>query len=86
MSTVTTLATQFGFAETQTGGGCTALERTLPDGSYLLITDDGGCETPRTVKTEVLVGLYEDDGEEAGYWYFKTLPDALSHVTAHFAL
>lgn len=55
-----------GFAEVQTGGGCTALRRDYDDGSFHLITLEGGCAAPTPDTPDeaaVMVGYYDADGE-----------------------
>lgn len=51
-----------GFAESETGGGCTALQRTYADGSYHLITiatDPTAPDSNDPPDTLVNVGLYD---------------------------
>ena len=51
------------WAEYGTGGGCMAMERTEPDGSYYLITDWDGPELPTPGKAAV-IGYYGSGGEQ----------------------
>lgn len=51
-----------GFVEWSTGGGCTALGKTLGDGHYILITDaEGGERASGNAKT-VGLGVYDAEG------------------------
>lgn len=59
----------YGFAPVATGGGCLALRRDLPDGSYILLTDTNGCGIDLgEFGEEFFLGLYGCNGEELGMW------------------
>lgn len=49
--------------EHHTGGGCMAWRLVLADGTYLLLTDDGGGYPPGMGDRQVTVGHYDQDGE-----------------------
>ena len=51
--------TYYGFAIVGTGGGCTAWERSGPDG-YVLITD-GDLAAPTSMADGIDIGVYETD-------------------------
>jgi hypothetical protein len=59
------LALHYGWEEECTGGGCDALHKDRPtgDGSYWLITEEGGCSIPRDITAPVMRGAYRQDGE-----------------------
>ena len=52
-----------GYYNTHTGGGCTALQKDLAQGYNILITD-GDCSIPSVTDTQVLLGLYDENGEQ----------------------
>lgn len=52
-----------GFAEWNTGGGCTALRRDVDEDRYLIVTGNDGCEVPEEGE-DFRVGLYNDEGVE----------------------
>lgn len=53
----------FGFEVYSTGGGCQALIKTLPNGDYLLLTDEDGFTIPATGDTTALLGRYNCKGK-----------------------
>lgn len=62
--TVAEFASQFGFTVQGTGGGCDALWKDLPDGGYLMITEE--LNVPENLDAEVddiIVGRYDSQGE-----------------------
>lgn len=73
-----------GFAEQQTGGGCTALRRDYPDGSYHLITLADDPTAPDAATRDdamVQVGLFDDGAYEPSADDFA---DTLASVAATF--
>jgi hypothetical protein len=82
---ITALMKHLGYATYNTGGGCTAWCRNLPDGSYILITngDNGLYEKPEAITWTV--GRYADDHDYGSFIQvddFMTLAEALA--TANF--
>jgi hypothetical protein len=63
-----------GFEVWQTGGGCQAWGRTLPDGTYIMATDPGGAYLP---ERETLVCVYDKDGNEQSVKEYPTIGEAL---------
>jgi hypothetical protein len=55
---------ELGFAEIQTGGGCTAMWLSTPTGS-ILVTHDGGSDSPDDDDELLYVGEYGEDESEA---------------------
>jgi hypothetical protein len=55
----------YGFETIDTGGGCVALYKRLPNGNHILITDSGGGDVPSPNENpnDILIGLYSNDGE-----------------------
>lgn len=53
---------KYGFKRHETGGGCTALILDLPNGDYLLITDEDGSSIPDLGDSTALLGRYTKDG------------------------
>lgn len=51
-----------GYFKVQTGGGCTALQKSYDNGYYTTVTDAGGANLPR--EKSALVCTYKDDREE----------------------
>lgn len=51
-----------GWVLTTTGGGCTALEYTWPDGTYALVTVPEEAAAPDTETAPCWLGLYDADG------------------------
>lgn len=65
----------YGFGPINTGGGCMALELALPDGGYILITDNNcSIPAPDTKPEDILIGRYNKEGEEA---HIYTLADVI---------
>lgn len=60
-----------GFRGVSTGGNCTALEKTLKNKSYILITDDDA-NIPRVSDSEVCIGLYDQEGEYINFLTVKS--------------
>lgn len=54
----------YGFQLVHTGGGFTALQKTLPDGTRILLTDDCESPAPGTPVDQITIGHYDSDGEE----------------------
>lgn len=71
--TVEELAADYGWGVTQTGGGCSALEkeRDHAAGSYCYITDEANA--PRTIGTACLLSFF--DGENSGPVLTLSCPD-----------
>lgn len=66
-----------GFSEFQTGGGCMALQKSLEDGSEILITDHE-TSIPAKESETVLVGFYDKDGDDE---YYENVPvDAIQSL------
>lgn len=63
-----------------TGGGCTALEYTLPDGGYWLITADGDAQAPEDPQDPCCVGRYDVEGNLMDCYTVDTIADALKVV------
>jgi hypothetical protein len=59
----TTMKT-LGFSVEVMGGGCTAYSRDNGDGSYTLVTTEGGSSAPESFSDAVNVGTYEKNTEE----------------------
>lgn len=57
---------RYGFTPTNTGGNCTALEKTMPDGEVFLITD-GEAAIPETTDQPHTISLPNDGGEPYTY-------------------
>jgi hypothetical protein len=82
---VATACALLGLEYYHTGGGCTALEMTLSDDAFLMITStvNEAC-APATMDEPVLVGTYasvESAYEGEGQWEtFPTLRDALLDI------
>lgn len=57
------LISQMKFSETNTGGGCKALQY-IHDNGYILITDEASL--PESMDTKISVGFYNNDGECIG--------------------
>ena len=57
----TTIPRKYSLAET--GGGCTAWQRDLPDGGYVLVTDADGASGDWSVG-DILAIQYDADGQE----------------------
>ena len=53
-----------GFQLVQTGGGCTAWQRTDADGSYICVTDADGASADWSVN-DVLICSYDTEGRHA---------------------
>ena len=68
-----------GFEECSTGGGCTALEYTRPDGQQCLVTNDA--LAPEGGESWD-VGFYNEHGEQrSSFWYGQnTLLAALANI------
>jgi hypothetical protein len=66
-----------GFEVWETGGGCQAWGRTLPDGTYIMVTDAGGSDLP---DKETLVGVYDKDGNEKSLKEYPTIQEALRAI------
>lgn len=67
-----------------TGGGCMALVATLPDGRYLMVTDEG--LTDDISPTEpVTLGIYPcyDTDEEGTYHPFANMGELLADLANH---
>ena len=75
---VATLAHGANFYPQWTGGGCTALEFTFTNACYLLITDHDGASIPATVYESVLLGFYDENGEQIACDSFPSLRAALT--------
>lgn len=82
MSVETTL-TALGYRLVQTGGGCTAYEKTTDDG-IVLVTRSDNPSAPERIEEPVCVGLYQShDNLVAGHGRTQrctTLPDAIDNV------
>ena len=59
------------FKATHTGGGCTALEMQLPNGYYIMITDDDA-SIPLVHETTCVMGLYNKNGDMISDQYWLT--------------
>jgi hypothetical protein len=55
---------EYGFYVCETGGGCLAYRTDNENGSYLMVTDEGGCDIPREETDYLLVGYYENADDE----------------------
>ncbi|MGE8063936.1 hypothetical protein [Pseudomonas sp. NPDC089569] len=65
----------YGFEETETSSGCTALVRDMGDGRVMILTDNGGAHTPDLEDWGwSLVGLDAADGEELACVLARDLP------------
>lgn len=82
LSPVHKFAAGRGFHLTQTGGGCTALERTLADvGLQILITVANDAAAPAEIDEPVLVGLYaQKSADQIATITAPTLPAALAAI------
>lgn len=55
--------TVYGFEVWNTGGGCMALRKDLPNGDYLLLTDEDGCRIPEAAEwATAILGRYTGGG------------------------
>ncbi len=61
----TTAYTVLGFERIGTGGNCTAFQKELANGFYLLITRPDGASAPSDPNEAVTIGLYCDKHSEA---------------------
>lgn len=59
-----------GFTQYHTGGGCMALQKSLDDGSEILITDHE-TSIPAKESETVLIGFYDKDGNDQ---YYENVP------------
>ena len=64
MNEVNTYAENLGFTIMDTGGGCTALSKTLADDSVLLITSIDGSTIPESTEEDCILERYVDDSLE----------------------
>lgn len=63
-----------------TGGNCTALSREVgkSDASYWLLTQAEDASAPEGMDEPVILGLYEAEGDQIGYWDCATVWAALA--------
>lgn len=65
----------YGFQVMDTGSGCTALSRGVGEGRIMMLTDNGGADTPDLEDWESsLVGLQNADGEQLACVAASDLP------------
>lgn len=63
---------RYGFEVSGTGGGCTAWRKKLPDGTEVLLTDEGGTSNELgEFGAAFILGFYDVDGSELGIWVFE---------------
>lgn len=53
-----------GFAKAETGGGCTAWQRSMSLNGYMLVTDGGGASIPRFETRTIIVGRFTESGDQ----------------------
>ena len=78
------MAEAAGLAVVGTGGGCEALQKDAPDGGYWWITDAGGAAVPTDPDGMVLLGRYDNEGEEVVCREFPSLADAVAAIGDNF--
>jgi hypothetical protein len=61
----------------QTGGGCTAFQRDLPDGRYLLITCEDDPSAPEKASEPCVLSMNSDNGTE-DTWHAANVAEALA--------
>lgn len=55
----------YGFTESWTGGGCKALDKALPDGGFIRLTDESGMHIPdESDGDDALIGRFNAQGEQ----------------------
>lgn len=65
----------YGFVEVCTGGGCEALSKNLPEGGYLMLTDESGCCIPDiSDSSSAAIGRYDGDSQMLAYANIKDIP------------
>lgn len=69
-----------GWSLTETGGGCTALERTDAKG-YWLITQREDASAPERDDEPVCLGRYDEDANCTELYYLASVSDALRVVS-----
>jgi hypothetical protein len=69
-----------GFDIVHTGGGCMAYEKRFEDGSYIYVTEEGGCCLPGTFDVEIILGFYNKEGE----WLTNCNEDFFNNVDTSF--
>ena len=69
------VAENLGFSILGTGGGCTALSKTLSDGSVLLITGGDGSTIPEAGEEDCILGHYIDESLEEFHMHYSSNVD-----------
>lgn len=65
MATNLEILAEFGFGESETGGGCTAWTKQVSDGTEIMVTDyDDECTSPTDKTVKFCVGHYDTDNNE----------------------